>query len=338
MFRHSGLMIFMLVTLVLTYVNRVSLFQLHETSSEAHGVVRLGYLANLTHAQALLGVQSGEFARAVAPVSFTSKAFNAGPAVLEAIFADQIDMAYIGPGPAILGHKRSHGEGLRLIAGSASNGALIVASKASNISSLSELKGRRLATSQHGNTQDLSARNFVKSQFGEQFLASIRTIPNAEMLGLFDRGELDAAWVAEPWGTLLVERTGAKILAEEKSLWPDQNFLLTALIVSTKYLQKYPEVVKKILQTHIQLTTRLQDYPEEQVAALSQAMLIASGKEMPQDIIRKSLAHIAFNVEASPTTISTYAKWMIDLGFVDGKVATETLIDTSLLESLDATK
>ena len=134
-----------------------------EASHTAPAEVRIGYFGNLTHAQAVLGVSSGEFADAVKPAALHSKVFNAGPSLIEALLAGEIDIGYVGPGPALNGHLKSRGQGVRVLAGAAANGVVIVASKDSGISTLQDLVGKRIATPQHGNTQDIAARHYLTS-------------------------------------------------------------------------------------------------------------------------------------------------------------------------------
>src|SRR5689334_19986095 len=114
--------------------------QPHQTPAR----VRLGYFANLTHAQAVLGVSSGEFAQAVGPAAFDTKVFNAGPSLIESLLAGEIDVGYVGPGPALNGHEKSQGRGVRVVAGAAANGVLIVARKDSGIHSLADLASKRV--------------------------------------------------------------------------------------------------------------------------------------------------------------------------------------------------
>src|SRR5262245_23692647 len=126
--------------------------------------VRLGYFANLTHAQAVLGVASGEFASAIAPHTLKTQMFNAGPGLIEALFAGEIDVGYIGPGPALNAFEKSRGQDVVVLAGAAANGVVIVASPQSGIKKMEDLRDKRIATPQIGNTQDTSARHYVIQQ------------------------------------------------------------------------------------------------------------------------------------------------------------------------------
>src|SRR4051812_26440084 len=126
--------------------------------------VRIGYFANVTHAQAVLGVDSGDFAQAVAPSKFSTKVFNAGPYLIEALYAGEIDIGYIGPGPALNAYTKSKGKGLKVIAGAAGSGVLIVARKDSGINKLSDLAGKTIASPQTGNTQDIAAKHYITAE------------------------------------------------------------------------------------------------------------------------------------------------------------------------------
>src|SRR5688572_15940462 len=148
--------------------------------------VRLGYFPNVTHAQAVLGVSSGEFQQALGSSKLTTKTFNAGPSLIEALFAKEIDIGYVGPSPVLNGYSKSRGEGLRVVAGAAANGVVIVARKGSGITKLEDLKGRKVATPQTGNTQDVSAKHYLKYKLGDD-LSNVKAINNAEQAGMMGR-------------------------------------------------------------------------------------------------------------------------------------------------------
>ena len=190
--------------------------------------VRLGYFANVTHAQALLGVARGDFQKALGNVPLKTMVFNAGPSAVEAFFAGELDLTYIGPSPAINAYVKSKGQAVRIISGAAANGVVIVARKDSGITRLEDLAGKRIATPQYGNTQDVSARHYVLNVLRQTLReqggsTQIQPIANAEQLGLFKSGQLEAAWVPEPWGARLVHEAGGVIIEEEKNLWPQEE-------------------------------------------------------------------------------------------------------------------
>ena len=277
--------------------------------------IRLGYFANLTHAQALLGVDSGEFAKAVAPVQFKTRVFNAGPALIEALAANAIDIGYVGPGPVLTSYNRSHGQAVRIISGAAANGVVLVAGKDSGIKSLADLKNKRIATPQRANTQDISARHFVTAQLGQDNHDNVIPIPNTETQILMMRGQIDAAWVPEPWGARLVIDAGAKIIAEEKDFWPDQKFPITVIVTTPEFLHAHPDVVTAMLKVHNGWTMKLNTDPATQTPLLLSALQKVTGNKFPEKIAHAALPRILFTNDPIPSTFEAMAQWSFDLQF-----------------------
>lgn len=297
--------------------------------------IRIGYFANLTHAQAVLGVASGDFARAVAPSPIEAKVFNAGPSLIEALFAGEIDIGYVGPGPTLSAYGRSRGEGVRVIAGAAADGVVVVARKGAGIASLANLAGKKLATPQLGNTQDISARHYLAKVLGAP-LDDIVPIDNAQQLSMFATGEVDAAWVPEPWGERLVREAGAEIIAEEKELWAGGTFALTLVVTTPEFLKKRPDAVEAVLTAHRAWTRRLTEAPAAHVAELGDALFALTGKRLGADLLRGALRRVRFIDEPESATLQTFADWAHDLGFERRRLDVAPLVDTTLLHRLSA--
>jgi NitT/TauT family transport system substrate-binding protein len=297
--------------------------------------VRIGYFANLSHAQGVLGVASGEFEQAISPAKLKTKVFNAGPSLVEALFAGEIDIGYVGPGPALAAHARSKGQGIRVIAGAASNGVLIVARKDSGIRTLADLKGKRIATPQHGNTQDIAARHYLAAELGQKDDNNILPIPNAEQSGMMDRGQIDAAWAPEPWGSRLVAETGATIVAEEKDLWPSKQFALAIVVTTPDFLRDHPDVVAKVLGVHRAWTARLVANPKTHLPQLGTALLALTGKKLPPGVLDSAITRVTFTDDPLPDTFKTMGQWTYDLGFEQQPARLETLFDLSVLKELE---
>ena len=295
---------------------------------------RLGYFANLSHAQGVLGVASGELAQAVAPATFTTKVFNAGPSLVEALFAGEIDIGYVGPGPALAAHARSKGQGIRVIAGAAANGVLIVARKDSGIRTLADLKDRRIATPQHGNTQDIAARHYLAAELGQKGDGNVLPIPNAEQSGMMDRGQIDAAWAPEPWGSRLVAETGATIVAEEKDLWPGKQFALAIVVTTPEFLRDHPDVVAKVLGVHRAWTARLASDPKAHLPQLGTALLALTGKKLPPGVLDSAITRVTFTDDPLEGTFKTMGQWTYDLGFEQQPARLGTLFDLNVLKEL----
>jgi NitT/TauT family transport system substrate-binding protein len=296
--------------------------------------VRLGYFPNLTHSQAVLGDSSGDFAGAIAPAKFTSRQFNAGPALIEALFANQIDIGYIGPGPTISAFARSKGQGIRVISGAASNGVIIVARKDSGINSLADLAGKKVATPQQANTQDIAARHYLTTTLKQTDTKNVLAVPNADQAGLMSRGNIDAAWSPEPWGTILISTTGAKLIAEEKDLWPNKTFDLTVIVTTPEFLAAHPDVVEKILTVNRAWTAKLNAEPAKYVPQLEAALAKLTGKSLPAGVAAEAITRVKFNDEPSQGTFDANAQWAYDLGFAKEKPDLASLVDLTILHKL----
>lgn len=298
--------------------------------------VRVGYFANLTHAQAVLGVSSGEFAQAVAPSQFNTKVFNAGPSLIEALFAKEIDVGYVGPSPALTGFDKSNGQGLKVIAGAAANGVLVVARNGSGINTLADLAGKKLATPQYGNTQDIAARHYLKSDLRQTELSNILPIANAEQAAQMARGEIDASWAPEPWASVLVAQTGAKVVAAESDLWPEKKFTITVLVTTPEFLKDHSDVVEKLLRVHLDWTDRLRREPETYLPQLDTALFALTNKKLPAGVLKSALANVVFTEEPLDYTFTRFAGWSYDLGFARKPIETKGLVDTDLLKKAQA--
>jgi NitT/TauT family transport system substrate-binding protein len=296
--------------------------------------VRLGYFPNVTHAQAVLGVASGDFQKAIGESKLVPRTFNAGPSLIEALFAGEVDIGYVGPSPALNAYVQSRGEGIRVIAGAASNGVVIVAAPGSGITKLADLKGKKIATPQLGNTQDVSAKHYLTNVLGQTDTSNVAAIPNAEQVAMMARGQIDAAWAVEPWGARLVAEGGGTIIAEEKDLWPNGEFVLTLVVVSPQFLAEHPDVVEKMLVVHRQWTKRLQDDSAAQVKPMAEALQRLTGKPMAESIIGDAFKRVKFTDEPLAETLETFAKWAHELKLSRQAPKVEGLINTTILRAL----
>jgi NitT/TauT family transport system substrate-binding protein len=288
---------------------------------ESETTVRLGYFANVTHAPALVGLNEGMFeAELGEDVSLEPVAFNAGPAVIEALFAGEIDISYIGPNPAINGYVRSNGEALRIIAGSTSGGASLVVQGDGGIESPGDLAEKKVATPQLGNTQDVALRTWL----GEHSLAAreqggnVSVVPgaNADTLTLFQKGEIDAAWVPEPWATRLVLQAGGRVLVDERDLWPDGRFVTTHVIVRTKFLEQHPDIVESFLRGHVAAIDRIHTDPGEAQRATNEEILEATTAALPQEVIEAAWEKMEFTYDPIASSLRESAAGAFELGFL----------------------
>ena len=260
-------------------------------SGEAGAVaLRLGYFPNITHAQPIVGLADGTFARELGPnVNLETKTFNAGPSVIEALFAGAIDAAYIGPNPAITGYVQSGGKDVRIVAGATSGGALLIVKADSGITKASDFANKRIASPQLGNTQDVAVRAWLqknglkdKDHGGN---VDVRPITNADAVALFIKGELQAAWAPEPWATRLILEGNGKVFLDERDVWPGGDFVTTHLIVSAKFLAEHPDVVERLLRAHVKTTQWINEHPDQAKQVVNDGIKRVTSAALPQAVI-----------------------------------------------------
>jgi len=283
--------------------------------------LRLGYFANVTHAPALIALDRGLLAEALGPdVALEPHAFNAGPEAVEALFSGALDATYIGPNPAINAFARSRGEAIRIVAGCTSGGAALVV--APSIASPEALRGRKLATPQLGNTQDVALRSWLKGQGLSATLegaGDVAVVPqaNAQTLETFRAGEIQGAWVPEPWASRLVLEAGATVLVDERSLWPDGRFVTTHLIVRTAFLREHPELVERLLRAHLAAVDFANASPAEARALANAAIARVTGQAIAAPVLERAWGSLAFTVDPIAASLRKSAADATAVGLLD---------------------
>ena len=255
--------------------------------------IRVGYFPNVTHSQALVGLARGDFQRALGDgVTIEATTFNAGPSVIEALFGGEIDLAYIGPNPAINGYVQSKGEALRIVAGATSGGAALVVRRDAGIRLAADFAGKKIASPQLGNTQDVALRAWLVAHrlAPREKGGTVDVVPtqNPQILDLFRRGDIDGAWVPEPWASRLVVDGGGEILVDERTLWPGGDFVTAHVIVSTKFLRENPDLVRRWLDAHVAVTAWELAHPGEAKAILNEEIAKLTGKKLPDAVLAQA--------------------------------------------------
>ncbi|MFE0449753.1 ABC transporter substrate-binding protein [Streptomyces sp. NPDC058914] len=283
--------------------------------------VRIGYFPNLTHATALVGVQKGLFQKELGGTTIKSATFNAGPSEIEALNSGSIDIGWIGPSPAINGYTKAAGKNLRIISGSASGGVKLVVNP-DKIKSEDDVKGKKIATPQLGNTQDVAFLNWiaekgwkVDAESGSGDVSVVRT-DNKVTPDAYKSGSIDGAWVPEPTASKLVAE-GAKVLLDEADLWPDKKFVITNVIVSQKFLKEHPDVVEAVLRGSVRTNEWINAHPEEAKAAANAALKKESGKALPAEVIDPAWKSITFLDDPLAATLDTEAEHAVKAGLLE---------------------
>ncbi len=272
-----------------TLLKSLAVFLITAASSVAADktVVRIGHFPNITHVQSLVAHNlsrqgRGWFEERLGPdVEIQWFLYNAGPSAMEAVFANSIDMTYVGPSPALNAYTKSKGEEIRIVSGAANGGAALVVQPDSNLKTAADFRGKKIATPQLGNTQDVACRAWLKAgglkitQLGGD--AFVLPTQNPDQLSLFQQKKVDAVWTVEPWVSRLEREAGGKVLVEES------DSITTVLVSSVKFLNERREIAKKIVQAHRELTEWIQKNPEEaQKIAVAELAEETKGKVLPE--------------------------------------------------------
>lgn len=284
-------------------------------------VLRLGYFPNVTHATAIAGVERGLFAQALGPkTKLQTSTFNAGPAAVEAIFSNALDASYVGPNPAINAWSRSKGQAIRIISGATSGGALLVVKPA--ITDPAQLKGKKVASPQLGGTQDVALREWLNGKglkTTPQGGGDVSIVPqeNAQTLDTFKANQIDGAWVPEPWATRLVREGGGHVLVDERSLWPNGDFVTTQLVVRTEFLKKYPGTVQKLLRGQVQANDFVNQNPQQAQQVVNDGIAKITGKKLDPAVITGSWANMTFTDDPVASSLKASAQHAEQVGLLE---------------------
>lgn len=299
--------------------------------AEEKTVIRLGHFPNITHAQgviahALSRQGKGWFEQRLGPnVQIQWFTYNAGPSAMEAIFAGSLDATYVGQGPALNAHFKSNGAEIRVISGAANGGAALVVGKNSPVKAPADFRGKKIATPQLGNTQDISCRAWLKANGLNVTLtggdATVLPTNNPDQLALLQKGAIDAVWTVEPWVTRLEREGNARVFLDDK------NVITTWLVSSAKFLGAQHDLARKLAQANADLTDWIQKNPDE-----AQKLLVAELKEETKadfapDAVKEAWNRIKFTTDVPPDLITKAVKEGKDAGFYKGNTDTSKLIE-----------
>jgi len=287
----------------------------------AQKVVRVGAFPNITHSQAMIGKANGWFAKAMGPnVKIEWTTFNAGPSAIEALFAGAIDMTYIGPNPAITAYVRSNGEALRIVAGATSGGAALVVRNDSGIQKAADFHGKKVATPQLGNTQDVVLRAWLRANglnsIDKGGDVQVMPMANPDQLTLFQKRSLDAAWAPEPWATRLIKEGNGRLFLDERTLWPKGEFITCHLIVATKFLKENPELVRNWIRAHVEVTDWINGNLPEAKKVLNEQIRKETGKALPGPILDEAFGRLQVTYDPLRSSLMNAARFAFDAGFL----------------------
>ena len=283
--------------------------------------LRIAYFPNIGHAIPIVGMEMGFFSEKINPnVEIQSRIFDSGPQVIESLFANSVDIAYVGPGPAINGFLNSENNNVRILSGAASGGASFIVHPNSEINFASDFVGKKIAAPQIGNTQDVSLRNYLSennlktAEKGGSVI--VYNIANPDIYTLFVKGDIDGAWVAEPWATILETELGGHRLFVEDDLWPDKQFASVLLIANIDYVEKNPEIISNFLLSHHETVKWINDNPVETRNIFNSFLKSHLGQSLSDDVVDISLSHIEITSDPIPDSVYSFAEQANILGYL----------------------
>jgi len=289
-------------------------------SVSAQTKIRVGHFPNITHAQgviahALSRQGKGWFEQRLGEgTKIEWFVYNAGPSAMEAIFAKSIDLTYVGSGPALNAYTKSRGEEIRLIGGAANGGAGLVVQPDQNLKAPADFRGKKIATPQLGNTQDISCRAWL-TEGGlkiTQLGGDVQVIPtqNPDQLGLFRGKKVDAVWTVEPWLSRLEQEASGKVIVEEKEV------ATTVLVSSVKFLSEQRDLGKKFAQAHAELTDWIVKNPEEAQRLIKAELLEETKSDMTPQVIASAWKRIVFTADTPRPAVEKFMQNSVRAGFI----------------------
>ncbi|HEX9117942.1 MAG TPA: ABC transporter substrate-binding protein [Anaerolineae bacterium] len=308
-------------------------------ATDAPVIVRVGYFPNITHSQALIGIARGDFRQALGrSARIDVKIFNAGPSVIEAMFGGALDLAYVGPNPAVNGYVKSRGQALRIVAGASSGGAGLVVRPEGGINRPGDLAGKKIATPQLGNTQDVALRAYLADHGlkPRDKGGSVEIIPtdNPQILDLFRRGQIDGAWVPEPWASRLIVEGGGRLFLDEATLWPGGDFVTGQVIVSTRFLKEHPDLVRAWLGAHVAVTQWEQAHPQEAQTIVNAEITRLTGKALPSPVLEQAWSRLKVTYDPIATSLVKSADAAYQAGFLTEKPQLDGIYDLGPLNQV----
>ena len=312
-----------------------------ENGNTVKKTLRIGYFPNINHAQAVIGLGNGTFQKALGNnVDVKTFVFNAGPSAMEALFAKQVDVTYVGPNPAINAYVVSQGKDLRIISGASSGGAVFVVRNDSGIQSTKDFANKKFASPQLGNTQDVALRKYLldNGYKTKENGGNVEVVPAtpSDILTLMLKKEIDGAWVPEPWGARLIKEANARLFIDERDLWPPNGQFVTSNIVArTDYLQNNPDIIKKLLAAHVDETEWINSHKEEAIKAFNVELKKITGQIIPEDQLRGALARMELTYDPIKLSLFQSANSAFDIGFL-GKTRPDLsgIYDLKLLDEV----
>ena len=278
------------------------------------GKIRVAFFPNIGHAIPIVGTEQGFFAG-----DLETRVFDSGPQAVESLFANSIDMAYVGPGPAVNGFLKSDSDVI-ILAGAASGGSSLIVHPDSGIEQASDLHNKVIAAPQIANTQDVSMRTWLAqndlttADRGGSVLTL--NVANPEIYTLFSKGDIDAAWLPEPWATMLIKELDGKRLFFEEELWHDNRFASVLLVARADFVSENPDLVEQWLADHEKIVTWINENPDDAKIIFNDFMAREFRTIFSEGVVDESFENIEITSDVIEESIAIFAQRSESLGYL----------------------
>lgn len=273
-------------------------------------VVRIGHFPNVTHAHGLVAHALSRQGKGIfekhlgAGFQVEWHVFQAGPSAMESVLTGALDACYVGPSPALNAYQRTQGAEVRVLAGATEGGSALVVRTAAGIERPEQLRGRRIATPQLGNTQDVACRHWlldhgirVTLTGGDAFVVPTGA---ADQLAFFQTGDLDAAWAVEPWVSRLEVQGGGRLLFEEK------DATTTVLVGRAAFVAERPDLTAALHAAHVELTAWIRANPAEAKALVRSELETLTRRPLPSELLDRCWPRLYFTDTVRIETFQTF--------------------------------
>jgi len=308
------LVLFVIINLAVLYI------LINNDADTKKNQLVLAYFPNVSHILPIIGTSINIFSNHMNDIEIKTKLFESGPQVIESLFSKSIDVAYVGPGPSINGFIKSDKYGIKIISNAASGGISFISHPESNISSISDLAEKRIAVQQIGNTQDISLRTYLHENelkpVEKGGSVYILNISNSDIYTLFSKNEIDAAWVSEPWATILIQDLHGVRLLQEHDLWPEKKFSSVLLIARADYSYNNESSIQNLINSNMETINWINAHPNKTKLIFDEFLYDFMGHSLTSEIISTSLSNILISMDDLNSSIYVFAERAYELGYL----------------------
>ena len=310
-----------IITMALLVTMLLSMTACGSSTKEEKTSVRIAYFPNITHAQALtMKSQKTLEEKWKDRCDVSWKSFNAGPAEMEAIFAGEIDLGYIGPVPALSANVKSNGD-VKIISNATDAGSVLLKRKDAGIETVKDLDGKKVAVPQVGNTQHLCLLHILEENglktTDKGGTVTVNASSNADILNLIDNGSVDAALVPEPWGTTIEKNGNAEVLLNEKEVFMNGDYPVAVVVASSDFIKEHPDLVKEFLKAHEDASLYINQNTDEAANIINTEIKEATGKSLETDVLKSAFSRMTINTKLNTKTILEFARISNEEGFIN---------------------